>query len=77
VTRECGGCRGLGAHRPWCVTVVGRDSHTLWRMAEQAESLGDVCGEPAAASHLWNAAAILRAEAVIARQQHHARKASE
>ena len=74
MTRECGGCRGLGAHRPWCVAVVGRRSHTLWRMAEQAESLGDVCGDPAAANHLWRAAAVLRAEAIIARQQHHERE---
>lgn len=37
----CGGCRGLGAHRPTCITQPG----WLWRKAARmAEGLGDLIG---------------------------------
>lgn len=59
---ECGGCRGIGAHRKWCENSVGRSAHMLGRWSQQAESLGDSVGpnEMGAANHLWAAAGLLR-----------------
>lgn len=39
--RDCGGCKGLGAHSPRCHTQPGY----FWRrLADDAESLGDNIG---------------------------------
>lgn len=59
----CGGCTSGGSHRRWCPAVVGEVSARRARMAEQANALADSCGVPEAASHLWAAASVLRAEA--------------
>lgn len=59
----CGGCTYEGAHRRWCPAVVGVVAARRARMAGQVDALADSCGVPEAASHLWAAASVLRAEA--------------
>jgi hypothetical protein len=60
---SCGGCRGQGAHRRWCPAVVGISAWKRGEDAARAGALGSGCNVPAAANHLWAAAAILTAEA--------------
>lgn len=52
----CGGCVGLGAHSPRCMTQPG----SLWyRLYKQADSLGDAIGpnDMEAANEAWGMAA--------------------
>lgn len=72
---DCGGCRGLGAHRRWCPVAVGRSAAFIGRLSQQAESLGDTVGpnEYGAANHLWAAAALLREKAARLRDEYQAR----
>ena len=58
--RECGGCRGHGAHSPRCLTQPG----FLWlRWKDTAESLGDSIGanDPGLANAAYALAAQLEA----------------
>jgi hypothetical protein len=68
----CGGCEGAGAHRRWCVAVVGYMASHLGRQSEQAEALADEVGSacPGAANHLYVAGSLLRTEANEARRRH-------
>jgi hypothetical protein len=63
---DCGGCQGLGAHRRWCPANVGFHASVLGRWSQEADDLADAVGsnEPAAANHLYVAAAVLRARAI-------------
>lgn len=56
---NCGGCRGLGAHSPRCMTQPG----WMWRrLYDQAEALGDAIGsnDPGAANMAYAIAARLK-----------------
>lgn len=66
----CGGCRGMGAHRRWCVRVVGLSASIRGRQAEMAENLADSVGSnnPAASNHLYAASGLLRAQAEQAKR---------
>ena len=57
----CGGCLGLGAHRRWCIAVVGRMASYLGGLGKEADGLADMVGsnDPAAANHLYAAAELL------------------
>jgi len=63
---DCGGCRGLGAHRRWCEVSVGWSAARLGTWSEQAEDLGDMVGPNCmlAANALYRAAGLLHDQAI-------------
>ena len=68
----CGGCKGLGSHQRWCPESVGRIASMRGRQAQVAEDLGDVVGSNhfRAANLLYQAAALLKEDALRLAEQH-------
>jgi len=61
----CGGCRGIGSHRRWCVEAVGPVASMRGRQAQAAEDLADAVGSNNvhAANLLYSASGLLREQA--------------
>lgn len=66
VDQTCGGCRGEGAHKRWCSTVVGVHASMRGRWSERAEALADEVGgnDPGAANVLYQLAGEFKDEAL-------------
>jgi len=67
VDRECGGCKGLGAHIRWCPTQVGYTAKYLGPGSEMIENLADTVGgnDPGLANILYHAAGELKQYALM------------
>lgn len=67
----CGGCAGMGAHKRWCPVVVGAEASRRGKWSEQIEAMADSVGSnnPIAANHLYRAAAMLLADAMMFREE--------
>lgn len=65
MARDCGGCRGEGAHWRWCPQVVGFAASQYGQMSEQAEDLGDRIGanDPVLANRAYALAGGLKRKA--------------
>jgi hypothetical protein len=63
---DCGGCRGEGSHRRWCIQKVGIAAHVYGTEAEKAESIGDSIGanDPGLANMAYRLSGELRAKAI-------------
>ena len=71
---NCGGCMGLGSHKRWCVTVVGKAASLLGPWSEQVEMWGDRIGgvphSQDSANMLYSFASVIESRAHKARQMH-------
>jgi len=72
--QDCGGCQGLGAHKRWCVTVVGKAASMLGPWGDQMEEWGDRIGgiphSQDTANMLYWFATVMEVRANKARQMH-------
>jgi hypothetical protein len=41
---DCGGCRGEGSHKRWCLKKVGYRASRIGTVGEDLEDIGDLIG---------------------------------